>query len=129
MNIILKSLPAIVLALTVRGIAFAESAPKQLEFAITSATNPTGKGGYSGTVAFTREDTKNAFKVTWTLSDGSTQKGWGVPYPDSGFIAVRNGVGVHFLTSLRSYPGTCGSGNLLRQQKGTDYLRRVTAVL
>ena len=92
MNLTVSLFLAPALLLVAPGFVSAEEKlPKQLEFAITKGTNPGGKGGYTGTVSFSREKTDEAFKVTWKLSDGSTTTGWGVPYPKSGYMAVAYG--------------------------------------
>ncbi|HWB07176.1 MAG TPA: hypothetical protein VG796_29400 [Verrucomicrobiales bacterium] len=70
-------------------VASVPAAPKNLEFSIIKAANPGGKGGYSGTVSFTREDVKDVFKVTWKLSDGTTNTGYGVASGD--YMAVAYG--------------------------------------
>jgi|GEM_PF-2841389 len=78
-------------ALIVPVRAAEESLPKKLEFEITNGVNPAQAGRYSGKVSFERDDTANVFKVTWTLTDGSTTTGWGVPFPKSGAMAVAYG--------------------------------------
>lgn len=65
--------------------------PKQLLFNIAKAGNPGGTVSYTGKVAFSRKKITNCFKVEWKLSDGSTQSGVGVPFPDTGVIAVGYG--------------------------------------
>ncbi len=68
-----------------------EAPPKHLEFSITKGITPGSDTKYTGAVSFGREDVTKAFKVTWKLSDGSTQSGWGVAYPKSGYMAVAYG--------------------------------------
>lgn len=82
---------AFMVSLAMTSLSIGAEAPKVLDFKISSATNPGGQGGYTGTVHMERAKTTAPFKVTWKLSDGTTQKGWGVPFPDSGYIAVAYG--------------------------------------
>ncbi len=65
--------------------------PRELLFNIAKASNPGGSVHYTGKVSFSRKETTNSFKVEWKLSDGSTQSGVGVPFPESGVIAVGYG--------------------------------------
>lgn len=123
------------LTLSAVGIRAEEPLPKQLEFAITKGINPGGKGGYTGTVSFSREKTDQPFKVQWKLSDGSTTEGWGVPYPKSGYIAVAygseatgvaiykvKGQGFEARWALASEEATIGSYELQRGKVKDDYV-------
>lgn len=65
--------------------------PKELLFSIAKGTNPGGTINYTGKVTFSRKAVANCFKVEWKLSDGSTQSGVAVPFPESGVIAVGYG--------------------------------------
>ena len=100
---------AFMVSLAMTGLSIGAEAPKVLDFKISSATNPGGQGGYTGTVHMERAKTTEPFKVTWKLSDGTTQKGWGVPFPKTGYIAVAYGGTVwlfHHSIQTLGDPGT-----------------------
>ena len=111
--------------------------PKQVECEITKGTNPGGQGHYTGKASFSREDIANVFKVTWKLSDGSTFSGWGVPYPDSGYLAVAygsqatgvaiykiNGADADVRTAVAKEGAAIGSRELTRGKEKNEYVNK-----
>lgn len=75
------------------GIDSSSSAPAgggdgRLTFEILKSTAPDGSPGPLGKVDFVRPAEGKVFTASWSYKNGGTDRGIGVPYPESGVIAV-----------------------------------------
>lgn len=75
------------------GAAEAPGAPV-LQLEVVKSTNTDGNPGELGVLSVTRASEAEVMRLSWKYADGSVIKGWGVPYPDSGLMAIGYGSGI-----------------------------------